>query len=430
MKTNLKQLILDFKQPYLRALLLVALVPLLPEYIGFFFVVAALIVGAADFKCNPRKMKLGFTGWVLLAYCTYMTLTCIISKAPLQSLLISGMWWWFFSAFVLVKNLLTNEDRMDAFLICISFVAGAIGLIACIQYVFNLCLPPKVNVGGMWDWLDAIIFKFIPVHVQPTNITSDRVFGPFTNPNILAQYLVMLIPFVACFNFIQRRESLRIPARISLILSCAGVMFTFSRGSYLALIAIVLALIILNIRHRFSTMFLYAAAALLFIPKDVIYRFSDTSPSGREKIWAKAVEFFAESPIFGYGCGTDATGALFRAAGFTKAPHAHNLILQILLEGGIIALLIFSLFAFKAIKDGIHLMKGGFTESFWVGFTLIAFIGGFSIHGLVDYPLTTPRLICTFITLLAVIEQAYPLYHDRKIPVKERPKRTKKKKVS
>lgn len=403
MKSNFGQLWIDLRLSYLRSLLLISLVPLFPEYISFLLVLGALAFALQDKKQTGSKWHFGAIGLGLLAYCIYMTLTCLISTQPLQSVLVAAMWWFFLIAFLIVKNLLTNEDRIDAFLMCMTAVAGLVGLVACVQYAVNLITGS--NVGSMWNFLDEPIFRLVPFNLTIDLDYGTRAFSTFANPNMTAQYLVMAIPFVVCFNFIQRRESLRLFARISLIFACAGVMLTFSRGGYMALIVLAVALIIINIRHHFATVLLYGAIALLFLPKQVLERLMSFDGGERLEIWTESFARFLDKPLMGYGVGTDTTAAIFERIGI-DAPHAHNLVLQLLLEGGIIALVIMLFIGFVTVKKGIRLMRGGFSNAFWMGYGVLGFAAAFCIHGLVDYALTVPRLICIFVTLLGVTEQA------------------------
>jgi O-antigen ligase len=244
---------------------------------------------------------------------------------------------------------------------------------------------------------------------------------------------------------------MRLFARVCLFLTFAGVMFTFSRGGYIALILLAAALIVLNIRHRFAEVSLYIVSALLFLPEEVVNRLftikkginsssviadnlvAVTRPDGsimfpnyttseiinnagaegavgeRWEIWMEAINRFIERPLFGYGAGTQPSFAIYENIGI-KAPHAHNIVLQLLLEGGIIALLIMCVIGFSAVKNGVVLMKNGYNRSFWIGFSLVAFAVCFVAHGMVDYPLMVPRLVAFFIIALGFAEQTCHLY--------------------
>ena len=90
------------------------------------------------------------------------------------------------------------------------------------------------------------------------------------------------------------------------------------------------------------------------------------------------------------------------------------MVLQVLLEGGIIALILLGALGFKVIKDGVVLMLNKNEESFWMGFAICGFAVMFLIHGMVDYPFSTPKLVVHFITTLALVRQGYHLFPHKK----------------
>ena len=228
-----------------------------------------------------------------------------------------------------------------------------------------------------------------------------------------AQYLVMVIPVAIGFTFTQQQKVLRIFSGICVIVACAGVVLTFSRGAYLALIVLALALLILNIRKHYKAILIYGAIALLLVPRQVYQRMTSFDGGERTEIWTESVIRFMDKPVFGYGVGTDTTAAIFQRIGI-YAPHAHNLVLQLLLEGGVIALLIMLAIGYVVIKSGISLIRCGNKTAFWLGFGVLGFVCTFCVHGLVDYALTVPRLICVFVMILGIAEQIPSIYTVRK----------------
>lgn len=447
------------KQPYFCALLLIACVPLFPEYFSFVLVIAAVAFARKDLMLQKRKWHIGIIGKFLIAYCCYQTLSSIYSTHWTSTLAISFMWWYFVLAYLVIVNLLTNAQRVDRFLMCMTAIAGTVGLIACIQYRINFFIED--NVGNTWQWLDNIIFKALNgfgIEIFYLNY-GVRAYSTFSNPNMLAQYLVMAAPFVACYNFMeQRTKRNRLFSRTCLFLTFAGVMFSFSRGGYLAIAILAVALIILNIRHRFTEVFLYIVSAVLFIPDEVVNRMftikkgisdsntisnnlmsfpstntgashaassestaelihkagAESAVGERWEIWMESIKRFLDRPLFGHGAGTQTTFDIFEAINI-QAPHAHNIILQLLLEGGIIGLSIMSCIGFLVVRHGILILRCKDTAAFWMGFSILAFGVCFMAHGMVDYPLMAPRLVCFFITILGIMDQTVQVYLPNRI---------------
>ena len=80
-----------------------------------------------------------------------------------------------------------------------------------------------------------------------------RIYGPLGNPNLLAGFLVPILPLalVACIRW--RGWGSRIFAATAFILGSASVLFSYSRGGWLALVAalglLMLLLVLRAIRH-------------------------------------------------------------------------------------------------------------------------------------------------------------------------------------
>ena len=187
MSTKLAQFRLNLKEPWLQALILIAIIPLFPEYISFLLVIPAVFLAWMDIRRRKERIKIGFIGKLLLVYIGYMLITVTYSNNKLYSLAIVGMWAFFYLVYLLVSNLLTDTDRCDSFLLCITAVAGAVGLIACCQYRIGYFTDS--NLIQFWGWLDSIVFDWLPLRLQnPTYVL--RSGSTFNNPNILAEYLI------------------------------------------------------------------------------------------------------------------------------------------------------------------------------------------------------------------------------------------------
>lgn len=410
MVAGLRQIPLEFRNDYFRSFLLLALVPLLPEYISFFLIVGSLIFAVKDIKASGRKIQLGTLGWILAAYCLYLTITCLYSTHPFQSLLSSILWWYMLLAFVIVVNLATDKDRLDILLFCVSSVSGLVGLIAFVQNLLNVHFD--IPICSIWEWLDQVVFTLVPFKLTLISFPV-RAYATFPNPNMLAQYLCMTMPFAVACNYIENRPKLWLYNRACLVLSAVGIMVSYSRGGYLALIALALVLIVVNIRKNFATVLLYVAIAFLFIPETVYFRLTTLTTSGRRSIWEEAIKRVAQCPLFGYGAGTQPSAVIFQSAGL-DSPHAHNIALQVLMEGGCFALLILIFAAVYCVKNGMDLMLNRKPGAFWGGFAACGFVLATFLHGMVDYPLTTPKLICCFMCLLALTERFIALYLIRR----------------
>ena len=461
MKTSLRQIRQDLKQPHQLASLLIALIPLFPEYISFFLVIAAGVLAFKTLRAEGKQLAVGTIGKLMLAYIAYTVFTLLYSQNRFVTLCNVGMWVFFFFVYLILYNLLTDTDRYDSLMLYITGVAGVVGLIACLQY--RICLFTNSNFIEVWGWLDDLVFPLIPLDLTVPHYVM-RSCATFTNPNSLSMYLTAVAPFVVYFNFYERREGLRLFCRICLFLCFGGVIFSFSRGGYLALLVLAVALLLLNIRHRFAAVSLYSLCVALLIPDEVVKRFVtiipgislgeqllDSSPlipdvgtdageilitpsdiinnstadlavNDRYRMWLESLTSIGENPLFGHGMGNGISQEIL-ADGGINAPHTHNLILELLVGGGIIALILMLLIGFKVAKNGVELMRNGYGYSFWIGFAVLGFVSSFCIQGMVDYPLLTPKLVANFMMIMALVERANTLYTAKGIPVRQKLKK-------
>lgn len=208
-------------------------------------------------------------------------------------------------------------------------------------------------------WLDEEMFGEI----------AGRAVGSLDNPNMLGEYLVLVIP-IAVGMFIGRGEGMR---RTSSFL-CIGVMgvcliLTWSRGAWLGLMFA--ALVFLFMWHHRSMWLVLAGIAAIpmlpyILPQSIISRFSsigdltDSSTSYRVHIWHSSVAMIADHPFTGIGVGEGAWRQLYPLytyMGVEQAPHSHNLYLQIWLETGLSGILVFLLFLFFLYQSGFTMFR-------------------------------------------------------------------------
>lgn len=76
------------------------------------------------------------------------------------------------------------------------------------------------------------------------------------------------------------------------------------------------------------------------------------------------------------------------------------------------------LVGFMSIKNGVELIRAGYSTAFWVGFAVLGCIMSFCLQGVVDYPLMSPKLICNFMMLVGITERAIHLYSGREIAMR------------
>lgn len=396
-KLRLERLLKDsiLTQLWLWCTLCVALAPLLPT-----MVVAAL---AAVSVCSlvlklarDRQRSLTYSpiNKYVMLYCVVYASGTITSVTPGASLPV-GLLTVFFTLFALVPiNSVDSRSQLERMIKAVVLGGTAVSLYGIAQYVFRFGYQSEA-------WVDNSMFSAI----------SFRVVSTLENPNMLGQYLVLMIPLGgACLLNAQSKKERWI------WLGCCGAMcacmlLTFSRGGWLALLCAGLVFALL-ISPRLLLLAPVALLALYFVlPDTIIQRFtsignlSDHSTSYRVFIWLGSLEMLADYWLCGIGPGTEAFNTVYPLYAYDAivTPHSHNLLLQIMADAGVCALIVFCVLLFCYFR---HLFAALHREASKKGRLLqIAFASGaagFMVQAMTDFSFYNYRVMFVFWAFLAL----------------------------
>ncbi len=238
-------------------------------------------------------------------------------------------------------------------------IKASVGCVASavVESVYALIL---YFTGGGYSskaWLDDEMFESI----------GGRAVGSLENPNMLGEYLILIIP-IALVMLIGRGEGMRrSSAFISLAVMGACLILTWSRGAWIGLIFAVLVLLLMW--HRRSLWLIFAGILSLpfvtsVMPETILQRFtsignlSDSSTSYRVHIWRSSVHMIEDNFLSGIGIGEGAWRQIYpiySLMGVEAAPHSHNLYMQIWLELGVLGLIMFLAFILCLYSSGFTL---------------------------------------------------------------------------
>ena len=183
----------------------------------------------------------------------------------------------------------------------------------------------------------------------------------------------------------------------------------------MALLVIALIFCAANLR-KIMLIVITAASTLVLVPESVLARLfsvtgSDASTNERLHIWAAGLETIGHDPLFGMGAGVDNTWEMLLHHGI-NAPHMHNIVLQLLAEGGVIALGLMLFAGWKLLRGSIDMLQRS-RDTRMMGVVFLAFTAAFCMDGMVDFPLLTPKLVGIFLMVLSMGDVAMKLYLDK-----------------
>ena len=193
-----------------------------------------------------------------------------------------------------------------------------------------------------------------------------RISGPVGDPNFFAMIMVALVPFGLERLIHEKKWWLRLLALLALVISVLTVIFTFSRGGFVALaVTAVVALFVFPPRLKSLPIILVVILALwlvvpaeytsrIFTLSDVVteldsgLRTEDMSLRGRASESISAWLMFEDHPFLGVGWKNFSLHYQEYAQKVGLAPSAeeraaHNLYLEVAAETGLVGIGVFSL---------------------------------------------------------------------------------------
>lgn len=389
--------------PFVLTVWMIAAIPLLPEYAAPVLAIASLFTAYLDARSRDG-IRIGVLGKLLLLFIAYQCLGILYSEHRGNTLATVLMWGVMFLVYLTLSTVLTTRKRLRITLFFVAAAAGIVGFIACGQYVLRDVLHLSIP-NQFWLRFDRFFYARFPMDIDLT-MGINRAASTFNNPNILAEYLVMTIPLVGYYGFYGKRTPLRLLGRCFLLLAIFGTAVSFSRGAYIALLSMLLVIIVTHMR-QITPFAMCLIAVVSLIPEAVVSRFLSIGEGGgaifeRFEAWEVAIQAIIQSPLFGLGGGISNFWEYLNRMG-VGAPHAHNLILQVLVEGGFIALFLLCLVATRLLQDSLGLL-GRSRSASSVGMIFLIFAVAFVVHGMVDYPFLSPKLIGTFCLVLGFFD--------------------------
>ncbi len=342
---------------------------------------------------KPGKLqvnKLIFGIFIYFIVILISTITSSDFKGSLRDLAIhmAGM----SLAFVFV-NTVDTKEKLNKILTFLVASASLVSLYGLYQYVVG------VEMDAAW------------VDVKNNPDVRVRVYSVFKNPNILAEYLIMIIPISVALFWYNTGFWKKMLFLGTTLINVLAMLLTLSRGGWLGFAASALTYILL-VDRRFLLLSIPAALGIVYLlPQTILNRLlsiantNDSSSSYRFKIWQISTEVIRDNWLVGVGFGYIPFKIAFGKYTRTMpTQHAHNTILETLAELGVVGFLAFIFFLFLIFKYAILSRRD--SEDKYLNLMMAGVVSGLVAvltHGLVESVLYLPKIIISFWLLIALI---------------------------
>ncbi len=320
-----------------------------------------------------------------------------LSGDIMSSLKTVSMMLLFICIYFCMANSMSSNQWVDNIIGVLVLDGAIVAAIAIYQFATGYALNT--------DWVDLTVFSNI----------STRVVGTFGNPNMFADYLILIIP-IALAGMIIATGKRRIVPTIAFALMIIALGFTYSRGAWLGMIiALIVFALVYNAKLLKALPFIavITGLAVAFIPSSFLDRFvsignaAEGSTAYRLNIWRGMLGLLGDNWHFGIGMGEQVFSQkypMYAVGNTVSAPHAHSIYLQIAASLGIIGLVALIAVMINAIRlslDGFYTMskRRSGVIMLGLGMGMLALF----IHGATDYVWYNNRILLLFWMILGIM---------------------------
>ncbi|GEM_PF-113239 len=370
---------------------------------------------------TPKSTRFSFPGatpihWLVALYWSVVTVATAFSPVKKAALVGWGKLTLYLLLFALMARVL-RSPRLRSWLITLYLhVSLVVSIYGIQQWIAKV--PPKAT------WND------------PTSLSANatRAYSYLGNPNLLAGYLLPAIALSLAAVFAWRSWGAKALALTMLIVHCACLLFTDSRGSWIGfviLLGVFFLLLFYWLQDRlprfWRTWFLpigfgtVAGLGLLMIVlveplrdriSSIFVSRGNSSNNYRINVWGSVLHMIRDHPVLGIGPGNNAFNKIYPLYQRPKfsALSAYSIFLEVAVESGLIGLTCFLWLLLVIFNQGWvqlqRLKKIGSSEGFWL-IAAIAALWGMLGHGLVDTVWYRPEVSTLWWLMVAIIATYY-----------------------
>ncbi|NEQ78038.1 MAG: putative bicarbonate transporter, IctB family [Okeania sp. SIO2C9] len=291
-----------------------------------------------------------------------------------------------------------------------------------------------VSFYGIRQWIDKV--EPLATWNDPTSAQAGitRVYSYLGNPNLLGGYLLpaIALSFVAIFAW--RSWPQKLLAVTMLLVNCACLRYTGSRGSWIGFIALMFALLVLmwywwsiympSFWQTWSLPIAVGSLAGLLILAVVLLEplrsrvlsifagRQDSSNNFRMNVWMSVFDMIRDRPVLGIGPGNDVFNKIYPLYQRPRysALSAYSVPLEIIVETGFIGFTAFLWLLLVIFNQGVlnlrRLRDAGDRQGYWLIGAMVAMVGLMG-HGLVDTVWYRPQINTLWWLMVAIIASYY-----------------------
>lgn len=295
--------------------------------------------------------------------------------------------------FFVVLRLLRDENDLFLMYRIMVLIAFAIALHGIWQFVIGVEIPR--------EWTD-----------RAETAVRTRVFSIFSNPNIMAAYMILFAPMAIGMAYTEKQPAMKVFYWFCGICMCLGCLFTMSRAAWMALAVAAVIFSLIVDRKLFGIMLaaLVAACFLPFVRSRIGYLFTpefaeSNARAGRGKRWETGMGYLDEYHKWTFGLGYGIFGGAVAAQNPVNPNfeymYVDNYYVKILVENGIVGLSAFLSTMAALLYNGVRSCAKSPYKPLCAG--MLSGLVGILIHSYFESLWEEPYMMALFFSVAAMM---------------------------
>ncbi|MCC8169004.1 MAG: O-antigen ligase family protein [Oscillospiraceae bacterium] len=347
------------------------------------------------------KWRFDGVGLGIMLLLTILFISSAMSFARLGSLKVWAMYFVFLNYYFVIINTVKTKEQLYALLKVFVISAAFVALYGLLQYIFGWTTSNA--------WIDEAMFED----------STMRVYSTLGNPNVLGEYLLLVLPPAAVYVLKYKFRELPkyVYAAIFLLLAVCLIL-TQSRGCWIGFMLSVFIFVTFYEGKVWGIIPILLCILPFVVPETIVDRIlsignmEDSSTSYRVYIWMGTLGLLKFFWIGGIGMGEQAFAKVYPFFSYNAivAPHSHNTFLQLTVEAGIGALIVFivtNIVFAKKMSDTYRLGEKKSMDSA-MSLAIASGVIGFLAQSMFDYTFYNYRVMAV---MFMVLGAGMALYH-------------------
>ena len=340
------------------------------------------------------RWKFDMVGAGILLLLAVLFVSSALSFSAAGSLKIWALYFVFLTFYFVIINSVENKDQLEGLLKLFVISGALVALYGVAQYLFGWTTANA--------WIDEEMFED----------STMRVYSTLGNPNVLGEYLLLVLPVAAgWFLKFKAGEWAKWAYLAMLAVLALCLVLTQSRGCWIGFMLSVFVFVTFYNGKLWGLIPIALCIIPFIIPQTMAERFmsignmEDSSTSYRVFIWLGTLGMLKHYWLGGIGMGEAAFNEVYPFFSYNaiQAPHSHNLFLQLTVEAGIPALIVFlaTMVIFIKKLSLVYNPRERQSAETLMPLAIGSGIIGFLVQSMFDYTFYNYRVMAVFFMIIA-----------------------------